>query len=107
MNCLVLLVTLLTQQVILSKSVRSAPEDSECIEGKATEDNTMDEMIEQVHVLTKVYCVITKVHQVTPNHVSLDDLEDLINSLSAEEMEELAECDPDVSKMDQTQPILL
>jgi len=40
----------------------------------------MDEMIEQV----------------TPTHVSLDDLEDLINSLSAEEIEELAECDPDV-----------
>ena len=107
MNCLVLLVTLLTQQVILGKSVGSAPEDGEGIEGKATKDITMDEMIEQVHVLTMVYCVITKVHQVTPNHVSLDDLEDLINSLSAEEMEELAECDPDVSKMDQTQPILL
>jgi len=43
----------------------------------------MDEMIEQV----------------TPTHVSLDDLEDLINSLSAEEIEELAECDPDDSSM--------
>lgn len=43
----------------------------------------MDEMIEQV----------------TPNHVSLDDLEDLINCLSAEEIEELAECDPDDSSM--------
>ena len=35
----------------------------------------------------------------TPTHVSLDDLEDLINCLSAEEIEELAECDPDVSTL--------
>ena len=41
----------------------------------------MDEMIEQV----------------APTNVSLDDLEDLINSLSPDEIEELAECDPDVS----------
>ena len=41
----------------------------------------MDEMIEQV----------------APTNVSLDDLEDLINSLSADEVAELAECDPDVS----------
>ena len=40
----------------------------------------MDEMIEQV----------------APTNVSLDDLEDLINSLSADEVAELAECDPDV-----------
>jgi len=43
----------------------------------------MDEMIEQVN----------------PTHVTLDDLEELINSLSAEEVEELAECDPDDSSM--------
>jgi len=43
----------------------------------------MDEMIEQV----------------TPTNVNLDDLEDLIESLSAEELEELAECDPDDSSM--------
>ena len=41
----------------------------------------MDEMIEQV----------------APTNVSLDDLEDLINSLSPDEVAELAECDPDVS----------
>lgn len=40
--------------------------------------------------------IIISSWQVTPTHVSLDDLEDLINSLSAEEIEELAECDPDV-----------
>lgn len=44
---------------------------------------TMDEMIEQV----------------TPVHVTLDDLEDLIGALSIEELEELAECDPDDSSM--------
>jgi len=43
----------------------------------------MDEMIEQV----------------TPTHVTLDDLEDLIGTLSVEELEELAECDPDDSSM--------
>lgn len=43
----------------------------------------MDEMIEQV----------------APTHVTLDDLEELMASLSAEEMEELAECDPDDSSM--------
>jgi len=43
----------------------------------------MDEMIEQVN----------------PTHVSLDDLEELISGLSAEEIEELAECDPDDSSM--------
>lgn len=43
----------------------------------------MDEMIEQV----------------APTHVSLDDLEDLISTLSPEEVEELAECDPDDSSM--------
>jgi len=43
----------------------------------------MDEMIEQV----------------TPVHVTLDDLEDLIGALSLEELEELAECDPDDSSM--------
>jgi len=32
-------------------------------------------------------------------HVTLDDLEELIDSLSAEELEELAECDPDDSSM--------
>ena len=41
----------------------------------------MDEMIEQV----------------APTNVSLDDLEELINSLSPDEVAELAECDPDVS----------
>ena len=40
----------------------------------------MDEMIEQV----------------APTNVSLDDLEELINSLSPDEVAELAECDPDV-----------
>ncbi|XP_023342621.1 tropomodulin-like [Eurytemora carolleeae] len=43
----------------------------------------MDEMIEQVN----------------PVHVTLDDLEELIGALSAEEIEELAECDPDDSNM--------
>jgi len=43
----------------------------------------MDEMIEQV----------------APVHVTLDDLEDLIGALSLEELEELAECDPDDSSM--------
>ena len=43
----------------------------------------MDEMIEQV----------------APTNVSLDDLEELINSLSPDEVAELAECDPDVRKM--------
>ena len=37
--------------------------------------------------------------QVTPTNVNLDDLEDLISCLSAEELEELAECDPDDSSM--------
>ena len=40
----------------------------------------MDEMIEQV----------------APTNVSLDDLEELINALSPDEIAELAECDPDV-----------
>ena len=40
----------------------------------------MDEMIEQV----------------APTNVSLDDLEELINSLSPDEVAKLAECDPDV-----------
>lgn len=39
------------------------------------------------------------IEQVAPTHVTLDDLEDLMASLSAEEMEELAECDPDDSSM--------
>ena len=43
----------------------------------------MDEMIEQV----------------APTNVSLDDLEELINSLSPDEVAELAECDPDDSSM--------
>lgn len=43
----------------------------------------MDEMIEQVN----------------PTHVTLDDLEELICALSPEEIEELAECDPDDSSM--------
>ena len=43
----------------------------------------MDEMIEQV----------------APTNVSLDDLEELINSLSPDEVAELAECDPDVSQI--------
>lgn len=43
----------------------------------------MDEMIEQV----------------APVHVTLDDLEELIGNLSPEEIEELAECDPDDSSM--------
>ena len=47
----------------------------------AIREVNMDEMIEQV----------------APTNVSLDDLEDLINSLSPDEVAELAECDPDVS----------
>lgn len=39
------------------------------------------------------------IEQVTPTHVTLDDLEDLIGALSVEELEELAECDPDDSSM--------
>merc|ERR1711892_454485 len=39
------------------------------------------------------------IEQVTPTNVNLDDLEFLIESLSAEELEELAECDPDDSSM--------
>ena len=46
--------------------------------------NIMDEMIEQV----------------APTNVSLDDLEELINSLSPDEVAELAECDPDVRKIE-------
>merc|ERR1711988_1195064 len=46
-------------------------------------DTIMDEMIEQV----------------APTNVSLDDLEELINSLSPDEVAELAECDPDASSM--------
>lgn len=51
----------------------------------------MDEMIEQV----------------APTNVSLDDLEDLINSLSPDEVAELAECDPDVSPDDGQECFLL
>ena len=39
------------------------------------------------------------IEQVAPTNVSLDDLEDLINTLSPDEIAELAECDPDVSKI--------
>lgn len=44
----------------------------------------MDEMIEQV----------------APTNVSLDDLEELINALSPDEIAELAECDPDVRALE-------
>ena len=50
-------------------------------EPKYTFEMLMDEMIEQV----------------APTNVSLDDLEELINSLNPDELAELAECDPDVS----------
>ena len=38
--------------------------------------------------------------QVAPAKVTLDDLDDLINALSPDELKELSLVDPDVSKLD-------
>lgn len=51
----------------------------------------MDEMIEQV----------------APTNVSLDDLEELINALSPDEIAELAECDPDVRALEISEWLVL